>query len=192
MIQPTVSSTIRNAWVQAFKLPAESMKDTLLVGDHFLVNKFVYRQTSPRRFDIVVFHYPWEEGRDFIKRVIGLPGDRVQVHERQVVVNDQPLQEPYARYAASARHEIFGSVVVPKKGDRIEIRHDKRLYLNGAPVPIPSNPYHPAGFFQLRNDGMPLTGLEVFYGTMLPPNTTLQQTLEPRVVEQDYYFVFGG
>lgn len=191
VIQPAVGSTIRNAWVQAFKIPAESMKNTLLVGDHLLVNKFFYHQTSPKRFDIIVFHYPWEDGGNFIKRVIGLPGDRVQVHARQVVVNDQPLQEPYTRYTASAWQENFGPVMVPKKGDRIEIRNDKRLYLNGTPVPIPSNPYHPSGLFQPRNDGVPLTGLEVFYGAMLPPNTTLQHTLEPRVVEHDYYFVLG-
>jgi len=138
-----------------------------------------------------VFHSPWEEGRDFVRRVIGLPGDRVQVHERQVMVNDQPLQEPYVRYTTSARQENFGPVVVPKKGDRIEIRNDQRLYLNGAPVSIPSNPYHSSGLFQPRNDGVPLMGLEVFYGAMLPPHTTLQQPLEPRIVEQDYYFVLG-
>src|SRR5215468_3339038 len=80
VIQPIMRSTMRHVWMQAFKFPSESMKNALLVGDHFLVNKFVYRHTSPKRFDIIVFHSPWEEGRDFVRRVIGLPGDRVQVH----------------------------------------------------------------------------------------------------------------
>src|SRR2546430_7283081 len=83
--------------VQAFKIPSESMKTTLLVGDHILVNKFLYYFTPPQRSDIIVFHYPWEEDRDFIKRVIGLPGDRVQVRDRHVYVNDQRLHERYAR-----------------------------------------------------------------------------------------------
>jgi signal peptidase I len=182
---------MRQFVVQAFKIPSESMKTTLLVGDHILVNKFLYYFTPPKRQDIVVFQYPWEEDRDFIKRVIGLPGDRVQVRDRQVLVNDQPLQEPYARYTANARHDAFGPVVVPKKGDRIEIRSDQRLYLNGEPVPIPSNPYHPSGLFQPRNDGAPMTGFDVFYGPLLPPGTTMQQTLAPRPVEDDCYFVLG-
>src|SRR5215470_11637649 len=173
--------------VQAFKIPSESMKMTLLVGDHILVNKFLYYFTPPKRLDIIVFQYPWEEDRDFIKRVIGLPGDHVYLRDRQVYVNDRPLDEPYARYMTNARQDTFGPIVVPKKGDRIEIRSDKRLYLNGEPVPIPTNPYHPSGLFQPKNDGPPMTGFEVFYGPLLPPGTTLQQPLAPRSVEHDCY-----
>ena len=180
---------MRQFVVQAFKIPSESMKTTLLVGDHILVNKFLYYFTSPKRFDIIVFQYPWEEDRDFIKRVIGLPGDRVLIRERQVLVNDQPLQEPYARYNTNARHETFGPIMVPKQGDIVEIRPDKRLYLNGEPVPIPSSPH--GGSFQPKNEGPPMNGLEVFYGSLLPPGTTLQHTLEPRPVDSDYYFVLG-
>jgi signal peptidase I len=178
---------MRQFVVQAFKIPSASMETTLLVGDHILVNKFLYYFTHPKRLNIVVFQYPWEEDRDFIKRVIGLPGDRVYVRDWQVYVNDQPLHEPYVHYTSNFRQEQgnFGPVVVPKKGDRIEIRGDKRLYLNGEPVPIPS------GTFRPRNDNIPMTGLEVFYGALLPPGTTLQHTLEPRLVEHDYYFVLG-
>lgn len=182
---------MRQFVVQAFKIPSESMKTTLLVGDHILVNKFLYYFTSPQRFDVMVFQYPWEEDRDFIKRVIGLPGDRVYVRDRQVYVNDQPLHEPYARYSVNARHESFGPVMVPKKGDRIEIRSDKRFYVNGEPAPIPTNPHHPSGQFQPRNDSASMSGLEVFYGPLFPRGATLQPTLEPRVVEHDYYFVLG-
>lgn len=182
---------MRQFVVQAFKIPSSSMETTLLVGDHILVNKFLYYFTSPQRLDVIVFQYPWEEDRDFIKRVIGVPGDHVSLRDRQVYVNDQPLDEPYARYTANARSDTFGPVVVPKKGDRIAIRNDKRLYLNGEPVPIPTSPHHPSGLFQPRNDGGPMTGLEVFYGSLLPPGTTLQQALEPHPVAHDYYFVLG-
>ena len=126
--------------------------------------------------------------------MIGLPGDRVLVRDGQVLVNDQPLQELYARSTASTaspRHETFGLMVVPKKGDQIEIRSDKRFYLNGEPVPIPLNSYHPSGLFQPKNDGAPMTGFEVFYGPLFPPGTTLQQPHASRPVEHDYYFVLG-
>ena len=187
---------MRQFVVQAFKIPSSSMETTLLVGDHILVNKFLYYFTLPQRLDIVVFKFPWEEDRDFIKRVIGLPGDRVQVRDRQVLVNDRPLQEPYAHYMANPRSDTFGPIVVPKKGDRIEIRSDKRLYLNGELVPIPSNPYDQSGRFQPQNGGARMTGFEVFYGRLFSQDqdTTLPHTLEPHpevTVKHDYYFVLG-
>jgi signal peptidase I len=182
---------MRQFVVQAFKIPSESMKITLLVGDHILVNKFLYYFMPPKRLDIIVFQFPWEEDRDFIKRVIGLPGDRVLVRGQQVLVNDQMLQEPYARYTGSPRQETFGPIIVPKKGDRAEIRSDKRFYLNGEPVPIPVNPYYASGLFQPKNDGPPMPGFEVFYGALFPPGTTLQQPMALRTVEHDYYFVLG-
>src|SRR5262249_22959307 len=145
----------------------------------------------PQRFDVIVYSYPWEEGRDSIKRIIGLPGNHVYLRNRQIYVNDQPLNEPYSHYTADARQVTFGPVVVPKKGDRIELRSDKRLYVNGESVPIPSNPYHSSGLFQPQNGAPPMTGFEVFYGPLFPPGTTLQQPLAPRPVDYDCYFVLG-
>ena len=191
VIHPIFALTLREVWVQAFKIPSQAMETTLLIGDHILVNKFLYYSMPPQRQDIVVFHYPWEEDRTFLQRIIGLPGDRVHLHGRQVYVNDQLLHEPYAHYTTSPRQDVFGPVVVPKKGDQIEIRSDRRLYLNGTPVSIPSNPYHPSGLFQFKNDRVPMTGFEVFYGRLFPPGTALQQPLAPRTVEHDYYFVLG-
>jgi signal peptidase I len=100
---------IRTFVVQAFTIPSGSMMDTLQVGDYILVNKFLYGPTvpglgwhvpglrTPQRGDIVVFKYPQDERRDFIKRVIGVPGDRVQVRGHTVFVNGEPLIEPYQR-----------------------------------------------------------------------------------------------
>jgi len=101
---------IRTFVVQAFKIPTGSMEPNLLVGDHLLVNKFVFAPTaSPleravlpmreiERGDIVVFKFPEEPERDFIKRVIGLPGDTVEVRSRQVLINGSRLEEPYAHH----------------------------------------------------------------------------------------------
>jgi len=102
--------------IQAFKIPTGSMENTLLIGDHLLVNKFAFAYHSPalahllpyrdvHRADIVVFKFPGsseeqsEPGEHFVKRVIGLPGDRIRIFHRQVYVNGQPLSEPYVFHA---------------------------------------------------------------------------------------------
>src|SRR5689334_5760522 len=101
---------IRTFVVQAFKIPTGSMENNLLIGDHLLVNKFIYGPSESRlerallplgtikRRDVLVFKYPEEPDRDFIKRVIGLPGETVEVREKTVYINGQPLDEPYAHY----------------------------------------------------------------------------------------------
>ncbi|MGH9445975.1 MAG: signal peptidase I [Terriglobia bacterium] len=99
--------------VQAFKIPTGSMENTLLIGDHLLVNKFCFadqpgwmRRILPyrriNRGDVVVFKYPGiepgqEPGTHFVKRVIGVPGDRIRIVNRQVYVNGSKVQEPYVR-----------------------------------------------------------------------------------------------
>src|ERR1044071_3591362 len=93
--------------VQAFKIPSQSMEPTLLVGDHLLVNKFIfggrgnwYDKVLPyrevRRGDIIVFKFPFQDHPHYVKRVIGVPGDRVKIVEQQVYVNGQRAQEPFA------------------------------------------------------------------------------------------------
>jgi signal peptidase I len=98
---------IRTFVVQAFKIPTGSMENNLLIGDHLLVNKFVYGPIATgledailpidtvARGDIVVFKYPEEPERDFIKRVIGLPGETIELRNKKVFVNGRPLDEPY-------------------------------------------------------------------------------------------------
>ena len=108
---------IRTLIVQAFTIPSGSMMDTLLVGDYILVNKFLYGPElpltdhrlpglrQPHRGDIIVFKYPQDEKRDFIKRIIGTPGDIVQVRGDQVFVNGKALVEPYVRKVEGALAE---------------------------------------------------------------------------------------
>jgi signal peptidase I len=129
---------IRTFVVQAFKIPTGSMEENLLIGDHLLVNKFIFGPSESRlerallplgtihRTDVIVFKYPEEPDRDFIKRVIGLPGETVEVREKKVYINGRALDEPYAHYlepvaVPSEMHEVtsldvrdhYGPVTVP-------------------------------------------------------------------------------
>jgi len=92
--------------VQAFVIPTGSMEDTLLIGDHLLVDKLTYAPAGPiskhllpyspiRRGDIIVFRYPVDIQQTFVKRVIGIPGDRIRIENKQVYLNGTPLKEPY-------------------------------------------------------------------------------------------------
>jgi signal peptidase I len=102
---------IRTFVVQAFKIPSGSMIPTLLVGDHILVNKFVYRFRDPVRGDVIVFKYPVDESRDFIKRIIALGGEDLYIRDQKIYVNCrppeprcQPVPDPWGKW-----EERFGS-----------------------------------------------------------------------------------
>ena len=149
---------IRTFVVQAFKIPTGSMEENLLIGDHLLVNKFVFGPTESalerallpagtiRRRDIIVFKYPEEPERDFIKRVIGLPGETVEVREKRVYINGTALDEPYVHFLTapagpSEFHEVtsfdvrerYGPVTVPANhyfvmGDNRDNSQDSRYW----------------------------------------------------------------
>lgn len=98
---------VRTFIIQAFKIPSRSMVPTLRVGDHLFVCKFIYGLPipftdekifefhSPQRGDIIVFKSPTDSKKDYIKRVIGLPGDEIMIKDKQVYINGKPLDEPY-------------------------------------------------------------------------------------------------
>mgnify|MGYP006163894269 CR=1 FL=1 len=149
---------VRTFVVQAFKIPTGSMKNNLLIGDHLLVNKFIFGPTLAgvvdavlptgpvRRGHIVVFKYPEEPERDFIKRVIGLPGETIELRQRQIYVNGAPLDEPYVRFmepnelgaptgevAESDVRRKYGPVTVPDgqyfvMGDNRDNSQDSRYW----------------------------------------------------------------
>ena len=85
---------IRAFIIQAYKIPSGSMRPTLMEGDRILVNKFIYRFREPARGDILVFRYPEDRKRDFIKRLTGLAGDVVAIRAGHLVINDQPVTAP--------------------------------------------------------------------------------------------------
>src|ERR1700722_12316029 len=94
--------------VQAFQIPSGSMENTLLIGDYLLVNKLCYGGSGlgdhlmpyqkVKRGDIIVFHYPVDPTQHFVKRVIGLPGDRLRMVNKRVLINGHPLEEPYVHF----------------------------------------------------------------------------------------------
>lgn len=140
VIAVVLALAIRTFVVQAFKIPSGSMLPTLQIGDHILVNKFIYWFTTPERGDIIVFKFPQDEGRDFIKRVIGLPGETVEIRGKQVFINGRPLEEPYAIHLDAqimgnphSPRDHFGPVKVPEgqlfvMGDNRDHSMDSRFW----------------------------------------------------------------
>jgi signal peptidase I len=85
----------RTHYVQAFTIPSRAMTETLLHGDYIIVDKAVYRSRPPRRGDIVVFRYPVDERRDFVFRIVGMPGETLQLRGGRLVIDGRELAEPY-------------------------------------------------------------------------------------------------
>lgn len=145
---------IRTFFIQAFKIPSGSMINTLLIGDHLLVNKFNYGVRNPfnreqlwikgkeiKRGDVIVFIYPVEKNKDFIKRVIGLPGDTVQIINKKVFINGKPVDEPTGAQWIEERiypqsiqpRDNFGPITVPENslfvlGDNRDQSYDSRFW----------------------------------------------------------------
>jgi signal peptidase I len=131
--------------VQAFKIPTASMESNLLIGDHLLVNKFVYGMhpsflsnllpfKNPQHGDVIVFKYPNSPEVAYVKRLIGMPGDTVEMVGRTVYVNSQPLKESYTQYIdPGSIYEHFGPIVVPPDsyfamGDNRDNSQDSRYW----------------------------------------------------------------
>ena len=138
---------------QAFKIPSGSMEDNLKIGDHIVVNKFIYGPPDPllsgvlpirdvRRGDVIVFRYPEDPDEDYVKRVIGLPGETVDIRNKQVFIDGRPLDEPYVVHIdprvlhvnnAFASRDQFGPFTVPRDqyfamGDNRENSQDSRYW----------------------------------------------------------------
>ena len=131
---------IRTFVVQAFKIPSESMVKTLLVGDHLLASKFsygikipfthtyIYKGEDPVKGDIIIFEYPNDPSVDYIKRIIGTPGDTIEVRNKQLFRNGEPVKESYIRFTEPDRiqpvRDNFGPITVP--ADKYFVMGDNR------------------------------------------------------------------
>lgn len=143
---------IRTYLVQAFKIPSGSMEETLAIGDHLLVAKFIYgtkipfteksiiKVRDPRQGDVIVFEYPEDPSKDFIKRVVGLPGDVVEGKNKKVYVNGKPYENPHEIHKEKDiipkemnPRDTFGPVTVPPDayfvmGDNRDRSYDSRFW----------------------------------------------------------------
>ncbi len=145
--------------IQAFKIPSSSMEDSLKIGDHLFVSKFIYGIRVPffkekrilklknvKRKEVIVFEYPKDTSKDYIKRCIGLPGDTVEIKDKKVYVNGKLLNEPYVMHKdpniypnteyisiSRKRRDNFGPIIVPKgeyfvMGDNRDFSSDSRFW----------------------------------------------------------------
>lgn len=149
---------IRAFVVQAFKIPSGSMENTLLVGDYILVNKFIYGVKvpftditvvpvkDPQREDIIVFKYPGDPSKDYIKRVIGVGGDTIDIRDKKVYVNGKLMENDYAKFSDPRvfsdaymfpenmlRRDNYGPIKVPEgklfvMGDNRDSSNDSRFW----------------------------------------------------------------
>jgi signal peptidase I len=143
---------IRAVLVQAFKIPSSSMEHTLLIGDHILVNKFIYgiripftadrwpQFTVPSRGDVIVFTFPEDRTKDFIKRVVAVGGDTVEIRNKKVVLNGKEVESPHAQFG---QNYIYPASQTPRDnmplrrvpegylfvmGDNRDFSHDSRFW----------------------------------------------------------------
>ena len=116
--------------VQPYKIPAGSMIPTLLTGDHIYVDKLIYRAGErPQRGDIIVFKFPEDETKDFVKRIVGIPGDAIEIRNKQVILNGAPIDD----------HD-YTQRIDPRIIDRLGNPRD-----NFGPITVPDNSYFVLG-----------------------------------------------
>lgn len=152
VIAVLIALFIRTFIVQAFKIPSSSMEPTLQVGDHILVSKFIYgvkipftqkklfQYQTPSRGDVIVFVFPMDKSKDFIKRVIGVEGDRIDIEGDKIYINGKRMEDPWGYYDRQNawRRSLgpvgpFEHVVVPKDhlfvlGDNRDNSQDSRVW----------------------------------------------------------------
>jgi len=152
VIAVLIALFIRTFIIQAFKIPSSSMEPTLLVGDHILVSKFIYgikipftdtrlfELNKPKRGDVVVFIFPKDPSKDFIKRVIGVGGEKVEIIRNKIYINDKLIDDPWGYFSERSdwtRYlqpmERYGPKIIPKDslfvlGDNRDNSQDSRFW----------------------------------------------------------------
>jgi signal peptidase I len=152
VIAVLIALFIRAFIVQAFKIPSSSMEPTLLVGDHLLVNKFIYgvripysdnifgkskkffEWKKPQRGDVIVFIFPKDRSKDFIKRVVGTEGEKVAIIHNKIYINDKMIDDPWGDFRMPRSSiEEYGPVKVPEgflfvMGDNRDNSQDSRFW----------------------------------------------------------------
>jgi len=141
VISPAYGNFVKHNIVQAYRIRSSGMQPTLLVDDHILTNKFIYNYKGPVRGDVIVFVYPEDQKKDFVQRVIALPGEKVEIRNRKILINDKPIKDPWGGYGVKGgpvipsllQRDNYGPKVVPSNslfvlGDNRDNSMDRRYF----------------------------------------------------------------
>jgi signal peptidase I len=134
-----VKPALRSHLVQAYKLPSGSMVPTLLIGDHILTDKMVYKSRPPARFDVVVFEFPEDPTKTFVDRVVGLAGEMIEIRDKKVFINGTELVDTRAYFSEPnngkpvVTRDSFGPFKIPDRsyfilGDNRDRSYDSRFW----------------------------------------------------------------
>ena len=139
-IDPLTVGLVRHYIIQAYTIPSGAMKDTILVGDRIITDKLIYQHSDPQRGDVIVFIYPLDPSKDFIKRVVAVGGDTVQLMDKKLLINGQLVDEPFVRYSdpkirsgETSPRDNLGPLQVPEDqyfvmGDNRDESYDSRFW----------------------------------------------------------------
>lgn len=140
IVYPFISGIIKRDFFQAYKIPSESMIPTLLVGDHLLVDKHIYKTHEPNRGDIVILPSPDKPEKDFVRRIVALGGETLEIKAKRIYINGKLLQEDYAYHtdpyifpAEQNRRDYLSPTTVPMDsffvmGDNRDVAYDSRFW----------------------------------------------------------------
>ena len=140
LIQPLNESLVKKYISQAFNIPSGAMLNTLQIGDHIICNKLIYKITTPKRGDVVIFPYPKDPSVSYVKRIVGVGGETVEIRNKKVLIDGREVNEKYAIHksdrvfpAGSNPRDNFGPVNIPLgsvflMGDNRDNSHDSRFW----------------------------------------------------------------
>lgn len=140
VIQPLVVTLIKENIIKAYKIPSGAMIPNLLSGDHILVNRYIYKTKKPQRGDIIVFEYPKDPTKDFVKRLVGVEGDIVEIINKNLYVNNIKQAESFVVHSDARTFPVseqprdnFGPITVPLDslffmGDNRDNSYDSRFW----------------------------------------------------------------
>ena len=137
LLSMLVSAVVKANLVQAYKIPSGAMIPTLLIGDHVLANKFIYKITEPKRGDIIIFPYPEDPSRDFVKRLVAVGGDVIEMKQKRLYINGREQLEHYEIHSDPINRrdarDNFGPYTVPPGklfflGDNRDQSYDSRFW----------------------------------------------------------------
>jgi signal peptidase I len=131
---PLLGSAIRNNIIQAYEIPSSAMEPTLLVGDCLIADRRIYKSQKPQRGDIIIFEFPKDPSKNFIKRVVGLEGEKVEIIDNKIYINDKLLDDRWGHFTKGLHPlDTFGPVIVLKEslfvlGDNRNNSQDSRFW----------------------------------------------------------------